>query len=140
MLYNVPQFVDVEDKIVGPITGRQLIWMITMGLVLVILYNIFTLQAFFVIGIPVAAFFCAFAFWRPYGQPLTRMSFYGLIYLFRSRVYVWRQITHNKRSIVDGKKGIIPKGSMAVVSLEDIQNFSNVLDNPMKTLLENRKK
>ena len=39
MLFNVPQYIDVEDKIVGPLTGKQLLWMIGMGIMLLVLWN-----------------------------------------------------------------------------------------------------
>jgi len=36
MLFNVPQFIDIEDKIVGPLTAKQLGWL-ALGSVIALL-------------------------------------------------------------------------------------------------------
>lgn len=89
MLFNVPQYVDVEDKVAGPLTAKQLFWMIGMGAVLLVLWNIFEFAAFSVIAIPVIILFVAFAFYRPYGQPLITFVSHALFFIFRPKVYVW---------------------------------------------------
>lgn len=38
-MFSTPQFIDVEDKIAGPLTWRQLLWMIGMGITLLVIYT-----------------------------------------------------------------------------------------------------
>lgn len=38
--FTVPQFIDVEDKIFGPVTARQFVIMLVAGLVLFVFYKI----------------------------------------------------------------------------------------------------
>jgi hypothetical protein len=40
MMTSVPQFIDVEDKVAGPFSWRQLGWMVGMGAVLFLLYTV----------------------------------------------------------------------------------------------------
>ena len=47
MLINVPQYIDVEDKVAGPLTLKQLGWMLAMGIILLILWNVFSGIVFF---------------------------------------------------------------------------------------------
>jgi hypothetical protein len=47
MLFNVPQFIDVEDKIAGPLTVKQVLWLIGMGAVLFIVWTFFDTPTFF---------------------------------------------------------------------------------------------
>ena len=68
MLINVPQYIDVEDKVAGPLTMKQLGWMIVMGITLLILWNVLPFAGFLVIGFPIAMVFVALAFFKPYGQ------------------------------------------------------------------------
>ena len=50
--FTVPQFIDAEDKIIGPITGRQFIIMMVVIIVDIILYSILPFVPFLLIGIP----------------------------------------------------------------------------------------
>jgi hypothetical protein len=60
--FTVPQFIDVEDKIIGPITVRQFIIMIVAGLFLFLEYKLSDFAFFLFIGIPTALVFMVFAF------------------------------------------------------------------------------
>lgn len=91
MLINVPQYINVEDKIAGPLTVKQLLWMMAMGAVLFILWTLVPKTVFFIIGIPVALVFLAFAFYKPFGQPLIGFVFAGIRYMFGPKVYVWKR-------------------------------------------------
>ena len=39
MISNVPQFIDTEDKIVGPLTAKQLGWMAVGGVLFLIVWT-----------------------------------------------------------------------------------------------------
>ncbi len=67
--YVVPQFIDVEDKIIGPITTRQFIIFLGTAFVIFILYKLFAFIAFIIISLPVAGGAIVFAFVRINGQP-----------------------------------------------------------------------
>lgn len=87
--YTVPQFIDVEDKILGPITTRQFVILLVTALLLFILYKIFTFVFFLVIGVPLFAFGGTVAFMRINGQPFHYFML-NLLQTFRSpRLRVW---------------------------------------------------
>lgn len=67
--FTVPQFIDVEDKIIGPITVRQFIIILASFLIAVAAYRIFTFSAFLVISIIVFGIAAVFAFYRVNGMP-----------------------------------------------------------------------
>lgn len=93
MMFSVPQFIDVEDKIAGPLTWKQLGWMIGMGAVVMTIFGIFDTSLSVVLSIPVVLIFCALAFYRPNG--ISMISFLGsaLLFLFRPKVSVWERPT-----------------------------------------------
>lgn len=66
----VPQFLDVESKIIGPITARQFLIMLAVLLIEFVIYRIF-LNLFFVLGLgtPVLGIGLLFAFAKVNGQP-----------------------------------------------------------------------
>ncbi len=70
MLFNVPQFIDIEDKIVGPLTAKQLGWLAAAGIILFVLFNFLDTSAFVIACVIVGTIFGALAFYRPYNQSL----------------------------------------------------------------------
>lgn len=91
MMSSVPQFVDVEDKIAGPLTWRQLLWMIAMGAVLLVLFTTFGTTLAIVFGIPVVLLFIALAFYKPNGFTLSSFIGQAVLFLFRPKVAVWER-------------------------------------------------
>ena len=67
--FTVPQFIDVEDKIIGPVTVRQFIILIVAGFFLFLEYKFSDLAFFIFIGIPTMLFFATLAFVRINGMP-----------------------------------------------------------------------
>lgn len=108
MMFSVPQFIDVEDKIAGPLTWRQLLWMIGMGAVLLVSFNFFDGALFIIMAIPTVLFFVAFAFYRPNGFPMTQFIFYAVLFLFRPKVSVWERPTKVKPNLKAPKEKIVP--------------------------------
>jgi hypothetical protein len=68
--FVVPQFLDVEPKIIGPITARQFLIMLAVLLLEFIIWRLF-LNIIFVlaIGVPVLGIGVIFAFAKINGQP-----------------------------------------------------------------------
>lgn len=65
----VPQFIDVEDKILGPITSRQFVLMLVAALFEFIFYTILQFWLFLIIGIIVFIMFGILAFIKVNGMP-----------------------------------------------------------------------
>lgn len=64
----VPQFLDVEDKIIGPITVRQFIEILVGGIIVVIFYKLFDFSLFVVSSLIVINLTIVVAFARINGQ------------------------------------------------------------------------
>lgn len=67
--FTVPQFIDVEDKIIGPVTTRQFIIMLATGLLIFILYKLLVFTAFIMFGLLLFGIGGTVAFLRINGQP-----------------------------------------------------------------------
>lgn len=90
-MFSVPQFIDVEDKIVGPLTWKQLGWIVAMGAILLISFSIFDTALSIIIGIPTVLFFAAMAFYKPSGLPMATFIANATLFLFRPKVAVWQR-------------------------------------------------
>jgi hypothetical protein len=69
MRYVVPQFIEVEDKIMGPLTVRQFVIMLVTAGLMFLDFKIFDFSAFLATAIPTFALGGLFAFFRVNGQP-----------------------------------------------------------------------
>jgi hypothetical protein len=131
---NVPQYIDVEDKIAFGLTGKQLLWMGGMTALLVAAYTTFDRQLFYIAGLIIIAVFGSFAFWRPQGVSLFSFVGYVFQYFLKPRSYVWKRvfsanaIDFKKATLVQKKKlGPIAKAKQAPRS-RDLQKLAWMLD------------
>lgn len=129
MHYNVPQFIDVEDKVAGPLTAKQLLWMFGMGATLMVLWGILDRAAFFLSAIPVASLFVALAFYKPHGQPLITFVFYGVLFLFRPKMYVWkREERTTKSSVKRAERAQKTSAPAQTPTMGDVRRIARTLD------------
>ena len=129
-LFNVPQYIDVEDKIAGPLTGKQLLWMFGMGAALLILWNMLDQTTFLIVAFPVAALFVALAFYRPYNQPLITFIFSAASFIFHPKLYVWERTISkaSKRQLSKNMKEEIKISEKKMFSATDVEALARTLD------------
>ena len=91
MKYAVPQFIDTEDKILGPLSARQfLIELAMLGLVFAF-YKMFDFTLFLLVGIPTFIIFSVFAFTRINGQAFHYFVLNLLLTIRRPGLRVWNK-------------------------------------------------
>ena len=91
MQYGVPQFINVEDKIVGPFTGKQTLCLIIGGGLLMLFFTVFDLIFFAVSAMIITPTTLAFAFWKPKGISLSRLILNKVNFSTSNHLYVWRR-------------------------------------------------
>lgn len=67
--FVVPQFIDVEAKILGPITTRQFVILLVVAIILFIFYKLMTFIYFVIFGLIVFSLGFVLAFVKINGQP-----------------------------------------------------------------------
>jgi len=127
MLISVPQHIDVEDKIVGPLTAKQLGWVIALGVILLIMWNMTPKVVFFIIGFPISIFFIALAFYKPYGEPLGSFMIFGVMYFFRPKVYFWKRTP--QKNVTEQKKQVAENHLVQKqITSESLRDLAKLLD------------
>jgi|SRR3989344_5247920 len=94
--FTVPQFIDVEDKIFGPITVRQFVILLAGSIVIAICYKIFDFSLFITLAILIVIFCGVFAFARINGRPFHLFVLNIIQTLKKSRLRVWNNSSGNK--------------------------------------------
>ena len=92
MRYQTPQFIDIEDRLFGPFTVKQFIYLAGGAGISFILYRFLPLFiAIFAIA-PVAALVLALAFWKINGKPFVHILEAAVRYHFSEKLYLWRKV------------------------------------------------
>jgi hypothetical protein len=95
--FIVPQFIESEDKIIGPITVRQFLICLVGAGVLFLEYKLLTTAYFVLAALITAAVFGAFGFLKINGQPFHIFFLNFLQTQVRPALRVW-----NKNVIIQG--------------------------------------
>jgi hypothetical protein len=90
MEYQVPQFIEIEDKIFGPLTLKQFIF--TAGGAGLSVALILTLHIFgFILAIPVLLFSLALAFYKVNSKSFTEILEAAFNYYISGRLFLWKK-------------------------------------------------
>ncbi len=91
MQYTVPQFIDREDKIVGPITVRQFLIMIVAAIFMAIAYAILKFSYFIITGIVIMLITGVIAFARVNGRPFHFFLINFIERMKKPHIRVWNK-------------------------------------------------
>ena len=97
--YKIPQNLDIEDKILGPFTLKQFLYMIVGGVVVYVLFNIIgttNIMLFMVISTPIIAMVLALVFIKINGRPFVDFFFYFIQFIRDPRQKRWIKSTKIK--------------------------------------------
>lgn len=135
MRYEVPQFIEVKDKIFGPLTFVQFIYLVG-GVGLAYMLKRF-LPGFvgIVVAIPVLLFALALAFYKFNGRPFSFAVESFVNYITKSRLYLW-QFQHKTDKERDPKYhtlGSIPqkpetRTELSTGTMNDLASSLDILD------------
>lgn len=89
--FVVPQFIDVEDKILGPITTRQFAILLATGLLVALTYRLADFTLFIFLGVVEIAIGIVFSFVKINGQPFHFFVLNMLQTFLRPLIRVWNK-------------------------------------------------
>lgn len=91
MRFQVPQFIEVEDKIFGPLTFKQFIYLAGGAGICVILFTFLPKFLAFLVSAVVAALAFALAFYKVNEKPFINLLEAFFNYLITSKLYIWKK-------------------------------------------------
>jgi len=98
--FVVPQFIDIENRIIGPITIRQFLIMLVAGLFIFICYKLSHFTSFIIETVIIVIVFGLIAFFKVNGQPVHYFVLNFIQTLIRPRLRIWQKII-NRQEIED---------------------------------------
>ncbi len=127
MQFRVPQFIDIEDKLFGPFTFKQFVYLVGGGGLIYIIYRVipFWVGIFFIL--PVAALTLLLTFYKINKKPFIYYLEAAIVYAISSKLYIWKQRLvkpgDKKEETLPSPVSIIPK-----TSIDSIKDLSWSLD------------
>ena len=113
MQFQVPQFIDVEDKVVGPFTWKEFVYLAGGAGVCVLAFKIFS--SFF-IALIVAAPFVAVAlmltFYKVNDRPFINLFQSMISYFLSRKLYIWKQPKQNDKKPITGTEKTITNSKL----------------------------
>jgi len=117
MRFEVPQFIEIEDKIFGPFTWKQFIYLLGGVGIAVVLFFTTPFIIFVIFGAPLAGLAALLAFYPVNNRPFSNFLESVVFFYKSSRVYHWRKksnIVYRSRSNGPSsfeRKYTLPQGS-----------------------------
>ncbi|TSC77981.1 MAG: Uncharacterized protein G01um101424_115 [Parcubacteria group bacterium Gr01-1014_24] len=91
MQFKVPQFLDIEDKIFGPFTFREFVYLAGGAGLCFVLYKILGLYLGAIPILAAAGLALALTFYRPNNKPFINMIEAGFNYFVKDKLYIWKR-------------------------------------------------
>ncbi|HEY4500731.1 MAG TPA: PrgI family protein [Candidatus Paceibacterota bacterium] len=96
MEYQVPQFIEVEDKIVGPLTLKQFIYIAGAVGLCVVFFAYLPIIFAFILAAPVVGLAAALAFYKVNGKSFIEILEAGFNYYIGAKLFLWK---HKDQSV-----------------------------------------
>lgn len=111
--FTVPQFIDVENQIIGPITVRQFMIFLATAIIVAISYKLFDFGLFLVIAVGLVLFATTFAFVKINGRPFHFFVLNAVQTIRRPGIRVWNNRAQEASDETDVAPAVIPPKPVA---------------------------
>lgn len=132
MQFKVPQFLEIEDKIFGPFTFKEFVYLAGGGGICFVLYKVLGLIYGAIPILIIAGFAGMLTFYRPNNKPFINMLESGFKYFSQNKLYIWkrRQVKVGSKESVEKTENITSRNEVRLSGgkLRDLAWSLDVLD------------
>jgi len=128
MRFKVPKDIDIEDRIVGPLTAKQLLWLGIGAGLCVLWWQFADFALFMLLAVMTMGISAAFAFLKPYNQTLIGFAGSLLMFTTKPKQYLWRKVgVIFSRKSSRKKKELVPLTKKGFPE-ENVKELAKVVD------------
>lgn len=135
MRFQVPQFIEVEDKLIGPFTFKQFIYLAGGVGVSVALFSVLPKFLAFILSIPIAGIALALTFLKFNNRPFIFMLESLLTYYIGEKLYIWKKEQRKVSKNGEGRS-VSPEVFIPKLSNSKLKDLSWSLDVTKNTGIE----
>ncbi|MEK7180849.1 MAG: PrgI family protein [Patescibacteria group bacterium] len=123
MQFQVPQFIETEDKIIGPLSLKQFFYLGAVAAVGFALFFIIVFWLWLIIMLFVGGLGLSMAFIKINGRPLSKILLSGMKFYWQPQTFVWQpenpQVTKSEEIMKLAKPGFSLESIIAGASLKN---------------------
>jgi hypothetical protein len=120
MQYQVPQFIETEDKVVGPFSIRQFAYVGAAAMVSGICYFLLQTWLFAIVALILIGGSLALSFVKINGRPLAKIATSAFNFYWKPQMYVWKPehpIAPQRAPVAQREMPIIPPAPLTRESI-----------------------
>ena len=126
MRFEVPQFIEIEDKIIGPLTWKQFVYLAGGAGLLIILYFTLPFIFFIMLGIPLGAFAASLAFHRINNRPFSIFLESFIYYFSNTKLYLWKK--DHEQTVIVKDEPVAPPSNIDLPNRRTLSSLSKKLE------------
>lgn len=135
MRFEVPQFIQIEDKIFGPFTWKQFIYLIGGGGIAGVLFITTPFIIFLIFGLPVGGLAVLLAFYPVNNRPFSIYLESMLRFASGTKLYLWRKQNtmvygnDTERNVTDQSSAVLAQNMhVPTVTKSRLNNLAHELE------------
>ncbi|MCE9585670.1 PrgI family protein [Candidatus Nomurabacteria bacterium] len=109
MQFKVPQFLDIEDKIFGPFTFKEFIYIVGGGGLCFFFYKWLGLLYGAIPIMVIALLAGLLTFYKPNNKPFINLVEASFKYFIQSKLYIWQRRNEKKLTEEEKQKAILQR-------------------------------
>jgi PrgI family protein len=98
MRYQVPQFIDIEDKVIGPLTVKQFIYLVGGAGMCFLVYTFLPFIIALLLIAVIAPLSLVLAFYKINNKPFINFLESAFLFYTKKNLYIWKK-TENKPEV-----------------------------------------
>ena len=102
--FQISQFIEVENKIVGPLSLKQFLYLAVAGIICFVFFFVLQLWLWLIITAIFGGMAVALAFIKYNGQPLVKIIWAAFNFFWKPRFYLWRRLPEKKVVAIEEKR------------------------------------
>ena len=91
MQFQIPQFIEIENKIVGPLTLKQFLYLAVAAAIGFALYFVLAFWLWIMVTAVLTAISVSLSFVKYNGQPLPKIIIYAFGFFWGPKFYLWQK-------------------------------------------------
>lgn len=91
MRFQVPQFIEIESKIFGPLTFKQFIYLAGGAGIIFLFYIVLPFFLTVMLAVPIGGLAVAMAFYKVHNRPFISVMENAFRYFTSPKIYIWKK-------------------------------------------------
>lgn len=133
--FKVPQHIEMEDKIIGPLTMKQFVNLLIGGMITYAIIKTYNPLLIAFVGVPIGLLTLAIAFIKVQDQPFPQFLLSLILFMVKPKERTWHKDWH-----IEGKTNTVVQKTKVVTATSEEKHIGKAELKDLSTILDTRGK